>query len=496
MSLFRRVLLAVFVIFAAAPRAAFADAQTPADIVIMLDMSGSINFTDSPVNDLENEKSSARELLTFFTQAAVKPRVAIGTFNACDLNPSEPECDNLQARILPNGSLTSDYGVQAAGTGLYGVLNTLTRTSGFTDLSQAIAVARQHLSGQNSNSRKYIIIITDGVPNRPGGPDEDTYGNCSGCGCSTAYDAASAAALAAKNQDIQIFTVHYTGHTQTLICPNEPAAGRAFLQQSVATSGSLFYEGDNGLADTFSQVSFAITCDNGDPCTKGVYNPATGVCTQQTVTSDTDGDGVPDCQDKCNGNDALLGQACSAGAGVCAVTGTWGCGIANVIVCSGTPLDEKSCFECTNYPVDNALNVLHAHFLEEAKTLRAFGLQLSRSTSDKKLLKFAAQTTRLGKNIKTVTITTLNELPAVMPNCTNALACVRIGNESTFGSLNSAAQAAFLAVKQTGTKLRKLGKLTKDDKKMQRRMQFLSTDTTSVTAGMPQYQSSCSIKGS
>jgi len=161
-----------------------------ADIVIMLDKTGSISSTE-----LTNEKNGAKTLLNFFSGATLeKPRVAIGTFNVV----SGPD-----GRIEPNGTLTDVYGHDNPDdTGLYEVINNICCASGRTNIGDALIAAQAEITARaQANAQHYIIIVSDGIANEPGGGD--------GCTEGQSWTYAMDAANAAKATGTKIVTIHY-----------------------------------------------------------------------------------------------------------------------------------------------------------------------------------------------------------------------------------------------------------------------------------------------
>ncbi|MBX7138248.1 MAG: VWA domain-containing protein [Oligoflexia bacterium] len=228
-----------------------------ADVVIMLDKTGSINYTE-----LALEKAAAKTLLDFFSGAVVKPRVAIGSFNVALGD---------DGRIEPNGSLTTSYGADGApGSGLYAVINAITASTGRTNIADALVFAQSELAVHATSNKRYIILISDGITNELSGtiPSE-----CSG-GSPRAN--AIAAATAAKNAGTKIFTVHY---------PDDGACaagtGSTLLRTEIASGDSYYYQGAadfSNLSGIIQQIAEYIGCDDEIACTDDYCDDQTHQC--------------------------------------------------------------------------------------------------------------------------------------------------------------------------------------------------------------------------
>ena len=322
-----------------------AAAQSPvAKIVIMMDLTGST----SP-SDLEIEKNAARSLLNTFSSApeSSRPYVAIGSFRVTDFGP---------AMIIPGAELTNAYGSPTPASGLYQVIDSIVEIGGYTDLAAAINVAQGHLNASSVVGPSYIVFISDGTPNRPGAPE---YTNCDECGCQVAYAATNAAATAAEQLGTKIFGIHYAGNG-VAICngpglEREPLKGMAFMREEIATNPAYYYQGNGDLSGVFSQVSCAISCDDNNPCTRDSCNETTGACEYSELLGDIDGDNVVDCQDRCIGNDALLGTACSLTNHPnpsCHRLGSYACSSQGSVACIGSGVvPSLECFGCATSSV-------------------------------------------------------------------------------------------------------------------------------------------------
>ncbi|MCB0331097.1 MAG: VWA domain-containing protein, partial [Bdellovibrionales bacterium] len=343
-----------------------------ADIVVMLDVTGSQSAAD-----IQIEKDAMVALLDFFSAATIKPRIAIGSFNCPPTTVANP-CTTGAARILPGGSLTNSYGDKVAKTGLYGVIDALVGElpngdgRGRTNLEAAINVAQAELATSGLPEDDYLILVTDGIPNRP---DDAPPGSCvSGnpdpfttCNCLPARTVSSAAATAAETSLIgtTIFTIGYIGNAGGSSCnANDEMVAANFLQNEIASDPSRYFEGNADLSGIFEQIMRDISCDDNNPCTLDncdeqqqpflcVNDPISALqCDCENTPNGTkilDSFGaccepadIDDCG-VCNGNNADLNDC-----GVCFVANQKDtCG-----ACPGEPNygDTTACEDCNGVP--------------------------------------------------------------------------------------------------------------------------------------------------
>ena len=479
-----------------------ANAQTPTDIVVMMDLTGSTSPTD-----LELEKNAARSLINSFASSSFKPRISIGTFNVANL--SALDATNA-ARILPGGELTANYGVQASGTGLFGIINSINSTVGYTDLSAAIAVAKNHLlDNAVVGGFKYIVIISDGTPNRPGGGSgPDDYLACGECGCGNAYQAASIATANAEASGIKIVAVHYAGNGQfaganTPVCGEEPQKGQDFLKNQIATTPDLYFAGTANLNGAFAQISCSISCDDGNPCTQDYCSAETGACVSVPQTTDFDGDGVLDCQDQCrgdylgyNGNDALLGRNCTSGVDACATTGTYACGANGLITCSGVPLNIAACFSCTNVDNRPALSAITAIAKRQYSNIRRLAGLLNRAAPrDRTTREIVGSVNTENTSLNKLGIAMLQSVSPSVSRCGNTERCVTVSDNARLDTV-LAQQLRFKVLgDKVYSRMRKYRFDSKTTKLIRSVRSTYAKDTTrvkSLITAMPKTRSECS----
>ncbi len=85
------------------------------------------------------------------------------------------------------------------------------------------------------------------------------------------------------------------------------------------------------------------SAEDADSCATGVFNCDTGwlLCTDDAADDDADADGIGDCDDSCDGDDALIGAACDGDDADACATGTWDCGTGSLI-CSDDAADDDA----------------------------------------------------------------------------------------------------------------------------------------------------------
>ncbi|MBW2702808.1 MAG: hypothetical protein JRF33_18455, partial [Deltaproteobacteria bacterium] len=83
--------------------------------------------------------------------------------------------------------------------------------------------------------------------------------------------------------------------------------------------------------------------EDADSCATGVFNCDTGwlLCTDDAADDDADADGIGDCEDSCDGDNALIAQACDGDDADACATGTWECGT-GTLVCSDDAADDDA----------------------------------------------------------------------------------------------------------------------------------------------------------
>lgn len=245
--------------------------QAEADVVIVIDVTAGVSQ-----EQLTQQKDAVKALLNRFASASPRPSIAIGTFN------EQASADN--ARVLPGGGLTQDYGVDGnPGTGLYAAINSITYpTSGETDLASAITLARSVLELIENANRKYIVLISDGLPNIPDTCavpcDDPCY-----CACAIAEAQSAADIVHDTLSDMRIVTIYFE---DSALCPTLPdcCLNGADLMLSIA-SGAEYALVSNDLNESlscaFEVLGNIIACDDldvltNDECISGActYTPA------------------------------------------------------------------------------------------------------------------------------------------------------------------------------------------------------------------------------
>ena len=88
-------------------------------------------------------------------------------------------------------------------------------------------------------------------------------------------------------------------------------------------------------------------CDGADSdnCASGIWQCPIGgsiSCSDDAAVDDSDGDGVPNCIDQCSGNNTLIGQACDGSDADTCASGVWQCPSGGSLACSDNPqLDDS-----------------------------------------------------------------------------------------------------------------------------------------------------------
>ena len=204
-----------------------------ADTVMMLDRTGSM-FTNPQW--IADEKTAAKGLLDLYSPLSPRPKVGIGRF---------ADSSKVNADIVAH--LTTDY------TGLYNIIdNSLFNNQGYTNLSDAIFDGHNELVSVVDDLEKVLILISDGIPNRPG---------CSGsAACLPAMNSATANANMAKSAETQIYTIHF-GETASV--PGT-ITSQDFLA-SLANNSAVdhFLNTDTGFKSPSSQSSDTGGDNNG-----------------------------------------------------------------------------------------------------------------------------------------------------------------------------------------------------------------------------------------
>lgn len=255
----------------------------PADVVIMIDKTGSISNTE-----LTAQKNAAKLMLSQFATATEKPRVAIGTFNCTTFS-----CSTVSARIVADGELTSNFGSDGSpGTRLYKAINNISSPSGNTNLGDGFDVSQAELTSGRGDPQtdNFIIILSDGIPNRP---TSFNGNNCSSvCNCSAAKEYADSRRDIAAAAGTKIFAIHYGDDVGSCSGANVQA-GADFMRDRLSSGPGFFFTGNSGNLDQiFTTIVKDISCNDagyndgiiycGANCTSGQCVPI--LCPTRTPT--------------------------------------------------------------------------------------------------------------------------------------------------------------------------------------------------------------------
>ncbi len=517
----------IFFVSQVAVSSVYADApacgdNAKADIVIMIDKTGSI--TDS---DLTLEKTAAKGLLNSFSAAVVnKPRFAIGTFNVEE---------GPDARIVAGGELTDVYGADNIDpnldSGLYAAINDINSPNGFTNLSEAFDVAQAELSAHAADAgyadyADYIIIISDGVTNRPSSPTP------SSCSTGTPGDSALASATNAKNAGTTIFTLHYGTDS-----PCAAGTGSAFLLQ-LSSGPAYYFEANADLSGIFDLIADFLGCNDNDSCTTDTCNDETHLCEFSAVDSDGDGtfdcndgcpedpnktspglcgcnqadtdsdnDGTPDCNDSCPNDPTHITPAeevcndlddncnglideeldcfrdCNGTLHGTAVLDRCG-------VCGG---DGQSCLGCNEVNITDTQFALDGNALALRNAVHkasALLLKLNKAAANKEFVKAVrAQAGALYQDAWTKTWS----VPNVLNVCANQVFCVQTSNAGVVESLKSNSDSLLDLVNQVLKRIRaKTKSASRSKSKLSNGANKLHKDSYAKAGQIPLLASSCS----
>ncbi|MCG8409241.1 MAG: VWA domain-containing protein [Phycisphaerales bacterium] len=268
-----------------------------ANVVLMIDVTGSINNAE-----LQDEKNAAKAFLQAFEQADPRPYVVIGRFST-----SVPG----NAEILEPSAWTQDYGDSGDGggtpTGLYQAIASIQDHEGNTDIATALSVSRAKIqTAPEPDLRKYIVLISDGQPNVPGGstippgcdgpPVLSPQANCPNCLPPPAWCAADLQASEAESIDgISIVAVFFDGGND----PCKRPCAEYFMKHVIATlppganpdDNPFFVDTAAGLVCSFNGIVQTISCDDSDPCT--IDSCQNGQCVHTPIDSPECGGGAP-----------------------------------------------------------------------------------------------------------------------------------------------------------------------------------------------------------
>jgi hypothetical protein len=457
-------------------------AQAP-DVVVMIDLTGSTSKAD-----LEKEREAARGMLESFRAITPRPRVAIGSFNVTVEKASSAA---NAARIQSGAGLTAEYGDNAANTGLFKALRELPNPDGYTDIGAAINVAQAHLESNPGTGQRFIVLISDGTSNRPGSA---SYFGCAPCGCENAQTATRVAATEAKNKGTVIYGVHYEGNAFNSTCPNEPAAGLAFIKDSIVSSQDTFYASVGDLKGMFTKISCAVRCDDQDPCTVDSCNLTTGQCEFSVSVADSDSDSILDCKDTCRGNDLSLGTACNNSSTSCSSSGYFGCTQAGVVDCLVDPKAVAECTSCTQTDVSTSIAAINAGRLG-AKKGALGAIKKFKKALEAQGIAFSKKDKAIEANIKKLygsAQTLVDSFPPSFSQCQNTVLCSSVFNDSKYDQLKTEVRYYFSKTKSFQGKLKKLvGSISKTDKQALGKVKQATSAVVTGVDSLPRQYSIC-----
>ncbi len=295
------------------------DGPVDADIVIMLDRTGSV-----PATSLAAQAAAAHALVDRLRGSPVPPRIAIGRFG--DDTPGSPAAEIVQP-------LTDDFRLVTAAIDAAVLTNS---TFGGSNLRDAINVSHDELCENAATQRWILVLISDGNPNNPGG---QAQGQQAAIEAATTAQSANSCIRETGNPPTKIFSVHLgpdpvglAGHELMATIATDSADDQADPVAENADLDCFFIAGLDGelIGDVFLMISAAICANdcnkNGVPDDIDIENGTSPDCNENGIpdecdiaegtSSDFNGDGIPDeCQCEVfeddgnkNGGDALVGK--------------------------------------------------------------------------------------------------------------------------------------------------------------------------------------------
>ena len=216
-----------------------------ADIVIMLDRTGSMSSTD-----LTNERTAAKAFLSSFAGALTPPLIGVGDFGDNANGGVEAYLEHSLTRSLspaPYGD--DDVGNDSDGDLYDSVENvTASNSSVGTNIADALSVANAELNNGTTANRA-VILISDGDASEP---TNATTGR------EAAYDQADAIKLAGR----QVFTIHFGSDPSGFAGHELMAALASGATAPPATDGHNTHGHQSGAAD--DQTTAAAENGDGD----------------------------------------------------------------------------------------------------------------------------------------------------------------------------------------------------------------------------------------
>ncbi len=303
--------------------------SVPADIALVLDRTGSVSNANRAL-----EAAAAKNLAALFANVDAGHHLSVLRFagkncsDGVDANGSAEVVTSLGV-INPGNLASFELDIDLA---------MATNSCSGTNLKDAVEKAHAELNA-GSNSKKYLILISDGEPNKPANP----------------VTSAQAAADAAKADGISFFSIAFDANASGDASDRALLASMATqisLDNSVGSvsgqekdeengDGDYFFIAPDGndLTAVFDKISEVIFCNDGISCTMDDCNEESGMCEHTPDDSSCDdqnpctndycdielgcvNEPIPGCQacetdEECGDGDACNGaEVCSEG-GVC-----------------------------------------------------------------------------------------------------------------------------------------------------------------------------------
>ncbi len=194
--------------------------EAPVDVLLAIDRSGSMREEDK----LLQAKSAAAQ---FIDRLSSQDQAGVVTFATEASNPPEQSLTSNKSRLKSaiEGSDIHTDGLQ------------------FTNIAAALRRSLDELATQRHNldARPIIILLTDGIPNRPQDPEKKSD-------TTFAATAALQVARAAKDEQVSIFTIGLGSDLN------------AELLRDIASTPEQYYEAASGadLASVYQKIATAI----------------------------------------------------------------------------------------------------------------------------------------------------------------------------------------------------------------------------------------------
>lgn len=223
------------------------------DVILLLDNSQSMSNNTVTVNGQEITRkqliiNSANTLVTKLFKA--NPKINIGVVEFATSTDTSKEGTDDDAQLVLSIGLSKDP--DSVENSVKDALNTVAATTmgPRTDIQVGLETAQKILDTSAETDNKYIILLTDAIPNTARGVTFDTY--------STATSTPTKETLTAiKNDGINVISMLVSMSTEKIAVSKEDpqptyreVAERVFGTEDKPTAGTLYYVEDEDVEDT------------------------------------------------------------------------------------------------------------------------------------------------------------------------------------------------------------------------------------------------------